>query len=224
MLKHATTFAALCLAAGCASNDMSSNSNGQNGTPSAQNTAGSNLSTMDRQFIHDAAVGGMTEVQAGQIASNKATSGDLRQFAQQMVTDHQNANNQLMQLAQQKGVTVPSYLDSDGQSVIDKLNSVNGGDFDDTYITGQVKAHVDTIKLFESEANMGQDSDVKGWASKTLPTLQHHLEMIKGLQSSVGTAGSPESNKRGPETPNAPVVPPNQATGNNQPAPQTPQQ
>jgi putative membrane protein len=220
MLKHISIFVALCLAAGCAGNDTTSDNNGQNDAESVQ--AASNLSITDRQFIHDATVGGMTEVQTGQIAANRGTNGDLKQFGQQMVTDHQRANAELAQLAQQKGVTVPTYPDTDGQNVIDKLNSLNGADFDDTYIAGQVKSHTDTIRLFENEANNGQDSDLKSFASRTLPTLQHHLEMIKSLQSSIGTAGSRDLNKRGPETPNSPIVPPDQPAGNNQIPPEQP--
>ena len=217
MFKSISVFTVLCLLAGCSSNDTSSSNNGQNGVSNSQN--GSNLSTSDRDFINQAAVGGMTEVQAGQLAANHASNSDLRQFGQQMVDDHTRVNNELMQLAQQKGVTPPTALDADGQSTVDKLNSLNSNDFDNYYITGQVKAHEDTIRLFQNEANSGQDPDVKAFAAQTLPHLQHHLDMIHNLQESIGTAGAPNLDKRGPATPNNPAVPTNTPSGNGQTLP-----
>ena len=218
MFKSISVFAVLCLLGGCMANDTTSNNNGQNGTAAVQNS-GSSLSAMDRQFMQTAAIGGMCEVQAGQLAQQRATNDQLRQFGQQMVSDHTAVNNQLNQLAQQKGVTLPTALDADAQSQIDKLNSLHGNDFDDYYITGQVKAHENTIKLFQDEANNGQDSDLKSFANQNLPTLQHHLDMIHNLQSMIGTGGSPNSEKHGPGMPNDPVVPPNSPSGNQQTLP-----
>jgi putative membrane protein len=225
MFRSINVLAVLCLLAGCSGDDISSNNNGQNGIGMMQNSRGSNLSVTDRQFIQNAAVGGMFEVQAGQIAADRATNGDLKHFAQQMMNDHQRMNTELMQLAQQKGANPPTELDMDARSQIDTLNSLNGADFDQVYITGQVKAHTDTISFFQSEANNGQDPGVKAFASRNLPMLQHHLEMIKNLQSSIGMTGLPETERRGPGMPNNPVVPPDAPSGNQQPLPpQNPQQ
>jgi putative membrane protein len=219
MLKPISIFTVLFLLTACAGNDTTSNNNGQNGTETMQNV-GSKLSMVDRQFVHDATIGGMTEVQAGQIAVNRASNGDLRQFGQQMADDHQRVNNQLTELAQQKGIGLPTGLDMDSQNIISKLNSLHDKDFDENYITGQVNAHTETIKLFENEANSGQDADLRAFASATLPTLQHHLHMIKNLQTSIGTTDSRELEKRGPQLPNGPIVPPDQPAGNNQPPPE----
>jgi putative membrane protein len=219
MLKPISVLAALSLLTGCAGNDTTSDNNRQNDAANVQSIAPSNLSIPDRQFINDAAIGGMSEVQAGQIAMNRSTNDSVKQFGQQMVTDHKGINSELTQLAQQKGITPPTYLDTDAQATIDKLNSVNSNDFDETYITGQVKSHTEAVGLFEMESKSGQDADLKAFASQYLPTLQHHLEMIKDIQSKAGSAGSPELNKR-PENPNNPVVPPNQSGGNDQSLPQ----
>jgi putative membrane protein len=218
MYKSISVFTVLCLLGGCSSNDTTSNNNGQNGTAAVQNN-GSSLSVTDRQFMQAAANGGMCEVQAGQLAQQRATNDQLKQFGQQMVSDHTAVNNQLTQLAQQKGVALPTALDADAQSQIDKLNSLSGNDFDDYYVTGQVKAHENTIKLFQDEANNGQDNDVKAFASQNLPTIQHHLDMIHNLQSAIGTGSSPNLNKRGPGMPNDSTVPPNTPSGNGQTMP-----
>jgi putative membrane protein len=45
----------------------------------------------------------------------------------------------------------------------------------------QVSAHRDAVSLFERYAKGGDNADLKDWAGKTLPALQHHLEMAQGL-------------------------------------------
>ena len=45
----------------------------------------------------------------------------------------------------------------------------------------QVSAHKDAVSLFERYAKGGDDPKLKDWAGKTLPALQHHLEMAQEM-------------------------------------------
>ncbi|MBE9168502.1 DUF4142 domain-containing protein [Pleurocapsales cyanobacterium LEGE 06147] len=62
------------------------------------------LSDSDREFVIEAAQGGIAEVQLGQLASQQASNNAVRQFGQRMVTDHTQTNNQLEQIASQKAL------------------------------------------------------------------------------------------------------------------------
>jgi putative membrane protein len=46
----------------------------------------------------------------------------------------------------------------------------------------QVSAHKDAVSLFERYSKAGDNSKLKDWAGKTLPTLQHHLQMAENLK------------------------------------------
>jgi hypothetical protein len=46
----------------------------------------------------------------------------------------------------------------------------------------QVSAHKDAVSLFERCTKGGEDPKLKDWAGKTLPTLQHHLEMAQDMK------------------------------------------
>jgi predicted outer membrane protein len=56
------------------------------------------------------------------LAKQKASSAEVKSFAEQMIQDHTKANQELEQLAKQKGITVPAALDNEGQAKIDKLS------------------------------------------------------------------------------------------------------
>lgn len=61
------------------------------------------------------------------------------------------------------------------------LKSMKSDEFTKKYHSGQVDAHEDAVDLFKRYGDEGEQADLKAWAAKTLPTLQHHLVMAKEL-------------------------------------------
>ncbi|HXH92574.1 MAG TPA: DUF4142 domain-containing protein [Thermoanaerobaculia bacterium] len=153
-------------------------------TASATSTA-STLNSDDTTFVNKTAQGGMAEVALGQMASTKATNPDVKAFADRMVTDHGKANDELKQLAQTKGVTLPSDVDQESKDASDKLSKASGKEFDKAYIDAMVKGHEGVVKAFEKESKDAKDPDLKAWVTKTLPTIQDHLKMAKETKAKV---------------------------------------
>src|SRR6202012_3933429 len=143
------------------------------------------VSSADSKFIKEAAVGGMEEVQLGQLAAQKASDPDVKSFGQKMVDDHSKANDQLKQLASQKGVTVPSALPASKQKDVDQLSKLSGTAFDKKYVSMMAKDHKEDVAEFKKESTKANDADVKSWASTTLPTLQDHLTMVQGISAKM---------------------------------------
>jgi putative membrane protein len=137
------------------------------------------LSAADRKFVDKAASGGMAEVQAAQLAEQKTQDPKVKDFAEQMIKDHTAANQQLTTIAQQKGLTVPTALDSKDQKEIDKLQTLSGSKFDRAYMKGQARDHEAMLKLLQKESSSGKDSDLKSFADQTIPTIQKHIDMVK---------------------------------------------
>lgn len=135
----------------------------------------------DSKFMMEAAMGGMAEVKLGQLAVDKATSPDVKQFGQRMVDDHGKANQELMGLASQKGVTLPTDVSPKQQADMDKLSKLSGDAFDREYVKMMVEDHNKDVAAFQKEASSGKDPDAKAWAAKTLPTLQEHQSMAKSM-------------------------------------------
>ena len=133
----------------------------------------------DAKFAINAAKGGMMEVEMGRMAAEKATSPDVKQFGQRMVDDHSKANDELKAIASGKGMTLPAAVDAAGKAKMDKMSKLTGAAFDRAYMADMVKDHKKDVAEFRKEAKSGKDPDIKGFASKTLPTLEEHLKMAQ---------------------------------------------
>ena len=139
----------------------------------------------DKKFVEEAAIGGMAEVQMGNLAQQKAASDQVRQFGMRMVQDHTKANDELKQVASNKGLQIPTALDKKHQKLMDELSKKTGADFDKDYMSHMVDDHKKDVSDFKKEAQGGKDADVKAFAAKTLPTLQEHLQMAQTTNDAV---------------------------------------
>jgi putative membrane protein len=137
----------------------------------------------DKEFVMRAAQGGMTEVELGKVASEKASSSQVKDFGARMVKDHSQANDELKDLAQKKGIAISPKLDTRHEAQVERLSKLSGSAFDKAYVKNQVTAHEMTVKLFREEAQTGQDPDLKAFASRTLPVLQDHCSSIMNIEN-----------------------------------------
>jgi len=132
-----------------------------------------------------AAEGGLAEVELGNLAKDKASNADVKAFGQQMVDDHSKANDELKQLASSKGITLPTETDAKHKAERDRLSKMSGAEFDKAYMQAMVADHRTDVNEFRRESQRGGDADVKSWAAKTLPTLEHHLQMAESANAKV---------------------------------------
>jgi len=171
-------------------------SGGTSGSSSSMNSApaksasksGSSKGSLDhadRKFLQEAAVGGLAEVEMGQLASQRGESPDVKQFGQRMVQDHGKANDQLKQLASSKGVDIPTETDKSHQKKMAKLEKLQGAAFDKAYMDDMVKDHKKDVKDFQKQSKSAKDPEVKSFAAQTLPTLQEHLQMAESAQKTA---------------------------------------
>ena len=140
----------------------------------------------DLAFMNDAAPGGMAEVELGKMAASKAQNAEVKAFGQKMVEDHSKAGEELKQLAAQKKVMLPPDVLPAHKQLMEKLSKLSGADFDKEYVAAMVEAHEKDVAAFENVSKTAADADVKAFATKTLPTLKMHLEMIKAMAGKMG--------------------------------------
>jgi putative membrane protein len=199
------------LMAGC-HNNRTSNTIATSNESDATGTAGTGVSTSDKNWVNDQLAGGMAEVDLAKVAKDHAASAEVKQFAQMMIDDHTKAGNQLKQIATTYAIpTTDAKIDNKHQNLMDKLSKLSGRDFDKEYMSAMIDDHQDAVGDLRSrvdekrslsdhitgknpenpatvkpeEANNHFDASVNQWAADTLPTVEHHLDRAKQIKDSL---------------------------------------
>lgn len=141
------------------------------------------ISPTTRDFITQAAISDMFEIESSRLALERATDAPTKAFAQQMITDHTKTSDELKGLIATANlqVTLPTALDKAHQEKLDRLKTLNGADFTKRYHDIQEDAHEDAVSLFKRYASGGDVPALKDWAGRTLPALQQHLKVADEL-------------------------------------------
>jgi putative membrane protein len=135
------------------------------------------LTGADRDFVEKAARASMNEVQISRVAAERTSNPEVKRFAQRMIAEHQGANEQLAALAAGRGFALPAK-----DPHPDRWEKRDAKNFDKEYVDKMVADHEDVVKLFEKQANKGEDADTVAFARKHLPKLQEHLQHALDLK------------------------------------------
>jgi len=150
-------------------------------SPAGGETSPNSLSSRDRTFVMQAGQLSMMEVELGRLAVQRGSSAGVKQYGQEMVEDHTRANQELMQLAMQKKVELPTEMSTQNTALIDRLSGLSGKSFDAAYKQAMIDSHNQAIALFQAQSQQGQDPELKAWATQKLPNLQAHLKMVNQM-------------------------------------------
>jgi len=187
------------------------------GTRNAETPKDDKVARGDRKFIQETAGAGMFEVQAAQLAARQASDPNVKSFAEKLVDQHTQANDELVKLANAKRVELSAAPPRDMRRDIEKLGRKQGQEFDTEFVREVgIKAHEKNIKAFEKASKDTKDPELKAFIDKTLPTLKEHLAMAQKLPqagkqggdqmgrssgggdaSKMGAGGSSGANKTG---------------------------
>jgi putative membrane protein len=168
------------------------------GYAQAQREASPSVPADARMFVNEMAIAGMTEVELGKLATERAQSAGVKEFGQMMVKDHTQAGAELARAAAQLNVPMPKQLDQKHRDLVDRLSKLTGAAFDREYMNAMVPGHEEVAAKLRAKtgsqatpnARSSQSVGTSGapgdqltqWAGKSLPTVQHHLERAKELQ------------------------------------------
>lgn len=140
----------------------------------------------DKDFMINAASGGIAEVDMGRVALDKSTSAEVKSHAQHMINDHTKVNDELRRLATTKGITLADVPNASHKAMVDKISATPAEDFDKTYIEeAGVNAHQEMQTLFRNESTSGLDPDIKAFAARTLPTIETHLKESEKIRDAL---------------------------------------
>jgi predicted outer membrane protein len=145
------------------------------------------FNSVDRDFAFNAAVSNMLEIGAARIAPRRTGSADVLSYAAMLDSHHTMALNELSALMRARGVMPPSSLPHNRQGLMDTLGTSRGFDFDRTFINeAGIRAHSDTIMMFQRQMPALSDPDLRAWADRNLPVMRQHLNEAHRIASAIG--------------------------------------
>ncbi|OLY92398.1 putative membrane protein [Cnuella takakiae] len=143
-----------------------------------------NVSAQDRNFVAEMTLSNRTEIALSNMALNMATNDSVRQFAQQMITEHTAADAQLADIADDLDIDLPAdSLNAMGTTMRTTLMGLSGRAFDSAYITGQVPAHQASLAIAQTEINAGTSGQLRTFATDMAPKIQMHLAMADSIST-----------------------------------------
>lgn len=144
--------------------------------------------TSGSDFASKVAVASQFEIDSSRLALARATSPEVKQFAQKMIDDHTAASDKMKAAMAKDNIdsaTLPAVMDDKHQKIFDKLRDADLKKFDEAYMDAQEEAHAEAVSLFKDFADDGDAPALKAFAAETLPTLQSHEDHAKKLESKV---------------------------------------
>ena len=164
-------------------NNRAANEATPGGTPGAAGTSGTSMA--DRNFVEDMAADSQAEITLGQLAQQKATTPEVKEFGEVMVRDHTKANEELKGIAAKHNIELKADLSDDHKDLRERLAKLSGSEFDREYMKAMVDDHEEAVDNAKEKAEKSDNPEIKQWASKTLPTLEQHLERARQINNTL---------------------------------------
>ena len=140
----------------------------------------------DQTFLRAAIEGNHGELAAAHLAMKRSSNDQVKQFAQRMLDDHTKMLQDLHGVEQGQRLKYADGSSAAGLRLQRKLMRLKGAAFDKAFVDGMVKDHEEDVRDFTKEVETGQNPAIKGAAEASLPTIKEHLEMVQGLQKTIG--------------------------------------
>jgi putative membrane protein len=158
-------------------------------------------SSQDKGFLQRAFQVNQAQIQMGQLAGQRATSDEVKQYANHLAADHTKANDELQQLANSNSIQLSSNLDPKQQAILNRLQKANGKDFDREFLRTQMRIQRQNISMLKNEADKGLNPQFRGWASGRINFIQQNQTTASNLYSQVSGAPAAQARAGGQNLP-----------------------
>jgi putative membrane protein len=137
------------------------------------------------KFLVKAAEIDLEEISLGKLAQKKSTNKDVKELGKKMEAAHTKSFADLQKLAAKKSISIPTETSQDTKDLYAKLDEKSEKDFNKDYADRMVSGHKDAIDLFEKHSTNSSDSDIRTWATSSLPELRTHLDHSVAVQDKL---------------------------------------
>lgn len=172
--------------AGGAASPSSSGTSASGASSTATTSVTAQLVKADEKLFMQLAQANIIEINSAKLAEEKSKNEQVKILAKKMMDDHTKALDELKQLAQAKGITLPTEPDRQQKMMENRLTSLLGEKFDKQYVQHvSERVHKDQHKLLLQAGSKAQDVDLKNYATKNLSVIESHQQLVKETSRSM---------------------------------------
>lgn len=145
----------------------------------------------DAEIAHIVVTANSVDIEAGNLAQEKASHMDVRGYAQRMIADHTASNKQAADLAKKFDLTpkdnaISQKLVQDAKANMERLQGLSDEEFNKAYIEGEIKLHTKVIEVADNKLVPSvENEELKTLLMQTHPTLVSHLQHAKELKDAM---------------------------------------
>jgi putative membrane protein len=148
-----------------------------------------------RETLQEMHQGNQKEIQLAQLALKKAQDPKVKELAQTILTDHQQADQKLQELAKSQKISlgtpkekgnIHNKYEAVRKAYKDALTAVQGQPFDQLYATDMVLDHdKDVATLASARDHLRSNKQVSQYLDEVLPKLDHHRQLALDALNAV---------------------------------------
>jgi putative membrane protein len=142
----------------------------------------------DSAWIRQAIHSNFTEAGLGRLADSRAENEQVKDFAERMVSDHNELNRKWADLAKDNDMEVGIEFGDDGRQAIDRLEDLDDAEFDQAYMGEMIRRHEQDLAAFQRMATSARSSEVRALATSSSTSVREHLALARQVGSGVGVA------------------------------------
>jgi putative membrane protein len=140
----------------------------------------------DETFIKHGVQANLAEIALGRMAAEKSRTPEVREFSQKLIQDHSQAQRNLLRIAQEKNLSLPTQLDEKHQQKLEEIGQLSGPEFEKEFAKHMLKGHRKGVAMLHRAHQKTEDEQIKAFAQQLLPTLKQHLKLAENMAQAVG--------------------------------------
>jgi putative membrane protein len=137
------------------------------------------------------------EIKAGQLAQQKGSTQDVKDYGATLVRDHTKGDQNLKALASKMNVDLEAMKHDQRhqekqqvhENKMEQLQKMSGKDFDRGFAQMMVNGHRQAIEMVK-DARGDAKPELKAMLDQLLPTLQRHEDMANDILNKAGNTAS----------------------------------
>jgi putative membrane protein len=132
----------------------------------------------------------LSQMELGKLAAQKASSSEVRDYGQQLVSDYASVDQQVLAMAQKMAVDLDKGARSHKATRTEnarepklerKLKTASGADFDKMFLEQTRADHEQLITKLQQDRDNSTDQDLEALLDKIIPILEQHRELATVL-------------------------------------------